>query len=72
MMCILLFWFAVFKEVVAEPNLSQMSLILILSIDLFDGIEYFGLEVESFPHLRESSSSQLLSFKISINEGFIF
>lgn len=71
-MCILLLWFAVFKEVVAKPNLSQMSLILILRIDLFNGIKYFGLEVESLPHLWESSSSQLLSLKVSINEGFIF
>ena len=71
MMCILLFWLSVFKEVVAKPNLSQMSLILILSIDLFYSIEYFGLEVKSLPHLRESSSSQLLSLKVSINEGFI-
>ena len=44
------FWGAVLEEVVAEPNLSEVSLVFVCGVDLFDSEECFAFEVESFPH----------------------
>jgi hypothetical protein len=67
----LLFWFTVLEKVIPEPNLCEMSLILVLSIDFFNSIEHFSLEIESFPNFREPSPSQLFTLQIPLNKRFI-
>ena len=44
------FWGAVLEEVVAEPDLSQVSLVFVGGVYLFDCEKGFGFEVESFPY----------------------
>lgn len=61
-----------FEKIVSEPNLSQMSLILVCCIDFFDGVEYFCFEMEAFPNLREATSAKLFASEVSLDESFIF
>jgi hypothetical protein len=53
----LCFRFAVFKKIVTKPDLCEMSLIFVLGINLFNGIEHLTLEMEPFPNFRKSSFS---------------
>jgi hypothetical protein len=45
------------KEIVAEPYLSKMGLILVGSVDLLDSVELLGTEVKPLPNFTESTSS---------------
>lgn len=71
MICILFFRFPIFEKIVTEPNLSEMGLVFVLSVDLFYGVENFSLEMKPFPDFGESSPSQLLTFQVPIDEGFV-
>lgn len=65
------FWGAILEEVVAEPDLSEVGLVFVCGVDLFDCEECFAFEVESFPHFWKASSSQLLPSQVALNERFI-
>lgn len=67
----LFFGLAVLEEEVTEPDLSEVGLILVGSVDLFDCVEGFGLEVEALPDFRETSTAELLATEITINEGLV-
>lgn len=67
----LFFGLTAVKEIIAEPDLSKMCLVLICSVYLLDCVEYLGLEVKSFPNLRKSSPSQLLSSEVPLDKGFV-
>ena len=45
------------EEIISEPNLRQMCLVLVGRINLFNCVEFFSTEVESLPHFTESTSS---------------
>ena len=67
----LFFGLALFEEKIAKPNLSQMSLVLVSCINLFDSVECLGFKMEAFPNLRETATSKLFSTKIPINERLV-
>jgi hypothetical protein len=49
--------FSMLKEIVAEPYLSKMRLILVGRVDLLDSVELLGTEVKPLPNFTESTSS---------------
>lgn len=57
------------EKKVPEPYLSQMRLVFVGGVDLFDRVKRLRLEVESLPHLRKASPSQLLSFQVALDKG---
>jgi len=49
-----------------------MRLVLIGGINFLNGIELFGAKMEPLPDLAEPSSSQLLPFEVTLDEGLVF
>lgn len=67
----LFFGLSVLEEEVSEPDLSEMSLVLVGGVDLLDCVEGFGFEVEALPDFGETSTAELLTAQVAIDEGLV-
>lgn len=67
----LLFGLSSLEEEVAEPDLGQVSLVLVGGVDLLHSIEGLCFEVEALPDLGEASSAELFASQIALDEGLV-
>lgn len=65
------FGLPVIKEKVAEPDLSQVCLVLICRVNFFHCVKLLCFEVETFPYLGEPTTAKLFSTQVPFDECFV-
>jgi len=71
-MQILFLGLSALEEEIAEPYFSEVGLIFVGCVYLFDCVECFCFEMETLPYLWKSSTAKLFTSKVALNKCFVF